>query len=208
MILQEMRKIRGYSQAELARLSGINLRSLQDYEQGHKQIASAKGETLYRLSQVLGCAIEDIIKDSCLLIEIENYNQINMAERVKAYERAMKKKCDTFVHFPIVVSDDYIDMSKIYPTKQKAVKNIVDQLRSEVSLDKLILFGSSITMRCHKDSDLDFCVGLKQSTVEIKNEISEKIQEACNWSADILWLDRISAEDRIYHDIMKGVVLI
>lgn len=208
MNIQEMRKTRGYSQAELAKLSGINLRSLQDYEQGHKQITNAKGETLYRLSRVLGYSIEDILSGSGCMIEVEINGQTKMVERAMAYERSMKNRYEKQVHFPIVVSDERIDMSRIYPTQQKSVKKVIDELRQEKSLDKVILFGSSITMRCNKDSDLDFCVGLKNYTMDLKNRVSEKIQEACDWKADILWFDRICAQDRVYGDIRKGLVLI
>ncbi len=61
MGLKELREACGLSRKELAERSGVNLRSLQDYEQGHKCIASMKGETLYRLSISLGCRMEDIL---------------------------------------------------------------------------------------------------------------------------------------------------
>lgn len=60
--LQQIREMRGLTRRELAEKSGVNYRSLQDYEQGHKEIASAKGDTLYRLSLALGCTIENILE--------------------------------------------------------------------------------------------------------------------------------------------------
>lgn len=54
MNLKQMREKAGLKQAELAQISGVNLRSLQDYEQGHKSLYSAKGETLLRMSITLG----------------------------------------------------------------------------------------------------------------------------------------------------------
>ena len=89
MTLKEMRMNAGYSQARLAQLSGINLRSLQDYEQGHKSIASAKGETLYRLSQVLGYSIENILVGSAVQIDIWENSEARMAERILAYEKGL-----------------------------------------------------------------------------------------------------------------------
>ena len=53
-MLKDIRESKGLTRKELSELSGINFRSLQDYEQGHKNITSAKGETLYRLSVALG----------------------------------------------------------------------------------------------------------------------------------------------------------
>lgn len=210
MTLKDMRKQAGYTQAQLADICGINRRTLQDYEQGHKPIESAKGETLYRLSQVLGYSINDILKDSCEAIEIrinENSNR-EMEKRLQMYQNAIMKRKMEVVHFPIIASDDYVDMSRIYPTKQRDVKKVIDELRGDIRLNSLRLFGSSISMACNRDSDIDFAVGINDLTNEARNDISEKIQLACDWNADIIWMDHITPKDRIYGDIMKGVVLI
>lgn len=61
MGLREIRKSRKMSQRELAQQSGVNFRSLQDYEQGHKHLISASGDTLLRLSTALGCSLEDLL---------------------------------------------------------------------------------------------------------------------------------------------------
>ena len=61
MCLREIRKNKNLTQRELAQRSGVNFRSLQDYEQGHKKLASASGDVLMRLSIVLGCAVEDLL---------------------------------------------------------------------------------------------------------------------------------------------------
>ena len=61
VMLRSIREAKGLSRKEVSELSGINFRSLQDYEQGHKNIASAKGETLYKLSMTLGCSMEELV---------------------------------------------------------------------------------------------------------------------------------------------------
>lgn len=61
MGLREIRRSRNLTQRELAQISGVNFRSLQDYEQGHKQLSSANGDTLLRLSTVLGCSVEELL---------------------------------------------------------------------------------------------------------------------------------------------------
>ncbi len=55
------------SQKELAAQSGVNFRSLQDYEQGHKKLSLANGDTLLRLSIVLGCSLIDLLKPDDLV---------------------------------------------------------------------------------------------------------------------------------------------
>ena len=59
--LKEMRLKRGLSQTELAKMSGVSLRSIKAYEQGTNDISKAQADTLLMLSRVLTCSIEDLI---------------------------------------------------------------------------------------------------------------------------------------------------
>ena len=61
--LQAIRLRRGLSQSQLAGLSGVNVRSIQLYEQGVNDIDRAQARTLYSLSRVLGCLIEDLLEN-------------------------------------------------------------------------------------------------------------------------------------------------
>ena len=63
MNLQRIRKLRGITRRELAERSGVNFRSIQDYEQGHKRLTSTSGDTLLRLAATLGCQIEELLWD-------------------------------------------------------------------------------------------------------------------------------------------------
>lgn len=58
--LKRIRTIYGCSQSELAKKSGVSLRSIQMYEQRNKDINKASVETVYRIAKVLGCTIEDL----------------------------------------------------------------------------------------------------------------------------------------------------
>ena len=60
--LKRIRNAYGCSQSQLAKRSGVSLRSIQMYEQRNKDINKASAETLYRLSKVLGCSIEDLLE--------------------------------------------------------------------------------------------------------------------------------------------------
>lgn len=52
----------GLSQKELSELSGVPLRTIQQYEQRQKSINKAQAEYLLRLSQTLCCNAEDLIE--------------------------------------------------------------------------------------------------------------------------------------------------
>lgn len=60
--LKRIRTLYGCTQAELSRRSGVSLRSIQMYEQRKKDINKASAETLYRISKVLACSMEDLIE--------------------------------------------------------------------------------------------------------------------------------------------------
>lgn len=61
--LKTIRENWGISQAELSKLSGVKLRSIQMYEQKANDIDKAQVGTLYKLSRVLGCTIEDLLEN-------------------------------------------------------------------------------------------------------------------------------------------------
>ncbi len=60
--LKRIRLLYGISQSQLAKQSGVSLRSIQMYEQRNKNINKASGETLYRLSKTLGCLVESLLE--------------------------------------------------------------------------------------------------------------------------------------------------
>lgn len=60
--LKKLRESRGLSQAELAKISGVSLRSIQMYEQRVNDIDKAQAQTIYKLSRVIGCTMEDLLE--------------------------------------------------------------------------------------------------------------------------------------------------
>ena len=60
--LKRIRTTYGCTQAELAKRSGVSLRSIQMYEQRNKDINKASAETVLSLAKVLGCTMEDLLE--------------------------------------------------------------------------------------------------------------------------------------------------
>jgi len=60
--LKEYRNKKGYSQSDLAILSNVPIRNIRAYEQGSLDISKASADSLYALSKVLNCTIEDLIR--------------------------------------------------------------------------------------------------------------------------------------------------
>lgn len=205
--IQERREALGMSQRKFALQNDINYRTLQDYEQGRKPVESIKGDVLLRISRGLGCSIEDILlEDNSKLKREEVYNRLdNYYDELKELHLYGK-----YYRFPVIANSEYVDMSRVHPLKQKVIARLGEKLSDDINIATIMLFGSSITMQCNLQSDIDLAVRLKdnEASTDIKNSVSEKIQDICEWKADIIWYDRISKSDRIYHDICKGVQIV
>ena len=61
--IKKIRQANELSQSELAKKAGVELRSIQMYEQRRNDINKAQGETLYKLANALGCNIEDLLEN-------------------------------------------------------------------------------------------------------------------------------------------------
>lgn len=62
--LKRIRVARGYSQKQLAELSGVSLRAIQTYEQRQKDINKAQSDSLHRLAKALDCKMEDLLENA------------------------------------------------------------------------------------------------------------------------------------------------
>lgn len=60
--LKRMRQRAGFSQSELAELSGVPVRTIQQYEQRQKNINKAQVEYLMMLAQALCCRVEELVE--------------------------------------------------------------------------------------------------------------------------------------------------
>ncbi|ERL13054.1 DNA-binding helix-turn-helix protein [Coriobacteriaceae bacterium BV3Ac1] len=61
--LHDFRLTAGFTQTELARVSGVGLRSIQQYEQRKKDINRAQARSVARLAEALSCRMEDLLED-------------------------------------------------------------------------------------------------------------------------------------------------
>ena len=61
--LKKLRESRGLSQRELAKLSGVSLRSIQMYEQRVNDSGKAQAQAVFKLSRAIGCTVEDLLED-------------------------------------------------------------------------------------------------------------------------------------------------
>lgn len=108
--------------------------------------------------------------------------------------------------FPIVVTTDCGNISRIYPLKQAAVSKIYDKAADFDVIRKIIIFGSAVTPKCHIDSDLDICIDADTSDGIKIFDLQKEIGEACDWNCDILMYQNIGNNLRNTID-KEGVVV-
>ena len=61
LCLKSIRESAGMSQRELAGRANMSVRSIQQYEQGRKDLSKAAYETVRRLAETLACRMEDLV---------------------------------------------------------------------------------------------------------------------------------------------------
>ena len=61
--LKRYRENKNLSQRQLSEQTGVNLRTLQDYEQGRKNINLAAAITVQKLAEALDCASWELLED-------------------------------------------------------------------------------------------------------------------------------------------------
>lgn len=71
--LKEMRQAKGLSQSQLAETTGINVRTLQHYEQGSKIFDHARIDTILKVCLALNCKLDDIIENQEYIELIKRY---------------------------------------------------------------------------------------------------------------------------------------
>lgn len=82
--LKELREQNHMSQSQLAAASGVNLRVLQDYEQGRKKLVNAKAGMVLQLSHALGCSVEVLVE----YVECDEL-KLNQARRITCYRNML-----------------------------------------------------------------------------------------------------------------------
>lgn len=60
--LKRIRKESGLTQSQLSEASGVNVRMIQHYEQGFKDINNASALTVYRLAEALSTTVGELLE--------------------------------------------------------------------------------------------------------------------------------------------------
>ena len=99
----------------------------------------------------------------------------------------------------IMIDPAFQNCEKIFPGQQRKVRTIVDYFKENENVRKIIIFGSSITNRCHLRSDVDFYL-------ELDKDVPTKVNDYWDFEYD-KWTSYM-VDDRMLEEIKRtGVVV-
>lgn len=100
------------------------------------------------------------------------------------------------------------EIARIYPLKQREVRDVYNYLSKNKFVKGVWVFGSSANMKCTIDSDLDLAIETVDScTPEERGKISVALPSTCKNGCDIIWWDTVKYGSKLYGQIRKGVRL-
>lgn len=192
VMLKDIIKDKNISVYKLAKGSGVPYTTVNEIVLGKKNPKDCSVKTISSLANYLNVPEQALFDDS----------------KIKISTSWLDQKDKKYI-FPIIEKNDNYDVSRIHPLNQKKVDTIFNIVNGDSRINKLIVFGSSTTIRCNKDSDVDIYISLNTKDINNKNkdEISEAIQNKLDYKADIIWADRVSNNSKLYKNIMKGEII-
>ena len=196
IMLKEYLKTKKLSVYKLAELSNVPYTTLNELINGKKRIDDCKIKTIENIAKALNISIES-------LLQLLNNKNIVLSN-------SWQENKDKVFYFPIVVNNLNYQANRIHPLMQRVVNDIYEDVKTNNSIETVIIFGSAINIRCNNKSDIDVALKIKNEcfNIEYRNKISEIIQEISNFNADIIWLNTIDKNSRLYENVCKkGVVI-
>ena len=111
--------------------------------------------------------------------------------------------------FPVCIACDSADrevLKRVYPLMQQYVYQL---MRADFLKDvQVILFGSSLTMYCNGESDLDLAIRTRKYDIDLFHNIRDRISSMLEVECDILYLNDVEQDNRILDEINHGLVIV
>lgn len=108
-------------------------------------------------------------------------------------------------NFPIRFKGDDI-LRYVFPSKQKAVQKTLDLAKKDNRINKIILFGSAITLRCGDTSDIDIALDTSSNNEDDFLNIVKPFYREVPSEIDIIHLNTVKSE-LLKKEISKGLCI-
>ena len=99
----------------------------------------------------------------------------------------------------VCIQDPFENCEKIYPIQQKKVKQMINNIKEDANVEKIVVFGSSVQDTCHMGSDVDFYIVLKQDRKILFKETLSFIYD--------IWTN-YTVDSHMYEEIKKKGVTV
>ena len=110
-----------------------------------------------------------------------------------------RKTADQKKEWRVCIQDPFENCENIYPIQQKKVKQMINNIKEDSNVEKIVVFGSSVQDTCHMGSDVDFYIVLKQDQkITFKETLSFMYDIWTNYTVD----------SRMYEEITKKGVTV
>lgn len=98
------------------------------------------------------------------------------------------------------VAKPFLNINRIFPTKQKYVARMVDEVKKDPNIKKVIVFGSAVLARCNLWSDIDIFFECEEEPIRLPSikDSGQAFDKFTNFGISDEFLDEI---------IKKGVTV-
>lgn len=118
---------------------------------------------------------------------------------MNSFDVSVNEELKSMQTWKICIDEPFMNCEFVYPIQQRKVRALIDELRQNDNVLLIVIFGSSVSDRCHIDSDVDLYVRLQHDQ---KNLIT-----SCFDFAYDLWTN-FNIDDRLRLEITKGGVAV
>lgn len=132
MTVAELRRGTKLSQRQFAELFGIPVRTLQQWEQGKSTPPAYVLSMMERL--------------------------LPRNDRSREERRAVRHVIPPRTSWRVCIDRPFDQCHRVYPTQQRKVRELIDDIVRDDAVKSVTVFGSSVTERCHRGSDVDVYV--------------------------------------------------
>lgn len=94
--------------------------------------------------------------------------------------------------FPMVTKGDST-LQYVFPSKQKAAQAAIDLAKADNRIERLILFGSAVTMNCGATSDIDIAIDAPNVSEEEFLKIARSFYLGVPSELDMVHYNRITS---------------
>lgn len=136
------------------------------------------------------------MKKTFRLLPIKSKKINKPKEKISLIDRHKNNK--EVVKWRICIEHPFINCDKINILQQKKVSELIDDFSKDNNVLKIIIFGSSVTNKCHVNSDVDIFILLKEN---------KKLVSAYHNFVFDLWTN-YTVDHRLLNEIIKTGVIV